>query len=206
MNPVAKSPIRVTGSSTIVHGWEVSNRQSSAALRLSDVTPLAKVLIKSDAHSRFAASHPIAFGQVRVLFKGVLEIGCDPGAWLLVGSVGTASDLVATATTSTADVGEFISVIDITHGRAMMRLSGVDSPRLLNKICAIDLSDSVTPNHSAFRSSVAKLVTDVIRDDLADSTRSYLIHCERSSGQHLFDCILDAGIEFGIDVDGAVLS
>jgi hypothetical protein len=50
------------------------------------------------------------------------------------------------------------------------------------------------------------LVTDVIRDDLADSTRSYLIHCERSSGQHLFDCILDAGIEFGIDVDGAVLS
>jgi len=29
---------------------------------------------------------------------------------------------------------------------------------------------------------VAKVVTDVVRDDF-DGTRSYLLHCERSSGQ-----------------------
>jgi glycine cleavage system aminomethyltransferase T len=48
---------------------------------------------------------------------------------------------------------------------------------------------------------VAKLVTDVIRDDQAGA-RSYLLHCERSSGQYLFDALLDAGEEFGIDVAG----
>ena len=31
---------------------------------------------------------------------------------------------------------------------------------------------------------------------------SYLMHCERSSGQYLFDALLDAGADLGIDVDG----
>ena len=105
-------------------------------------------------------------------------------------------------TDEVADVGEMVSVIDLTHGRALLRLSGADGVGVLAKLCAIDLADTVTPNLSAFRSSVAKLVTDVVRDDLADGTRSYLLHCERSSGQHLFDCLIDAGAEFGIDIAG----
>src|SRR5829696_432992 len=31
-----------------------------------------------------------------------------------------------------------------------------------------------------------------------------VIHCERSSGQYLFDALIDAGDEFGIEVDGFV--
>src|SRR5215203_1262697 len=31
-----------------------------------------------------------------------------------------------------------------------------------------------------------------------------VIHCERSSGQYLFDTLIDAGDEFGIEVDGFV--
>jgi len=30
----------------------------------------------------------------------------------------------------------------------------------------------------------------------------HLLHCERSSGQFLFDALCDAGAEFEIDVDG----
>jgi glycine cleavage system aminomethyltransferase T len=48
---------------------------------------------------------------------------------------------------------------------------------------------------------VARLVTDVVRDDI-DGARSYLLHCETSSGRYLFEALLDAGGEFGIDVDG----
>ena len=68
---------------------------------------------------------------------------------------------------------------------------------------AIDFADRVTPNGAAFRSFVAKLVTDVVRDD-RDGELSYLLHCERSSGQYLFDALIDAGDEFGIEVDGFV--
>ena len=46
-----------------------------------------------------------------------------------------------------------------------MRLTGDDASRVLSKLCGIDLADEVTPNLRAFRSSVAKGVTDVVRDD-----------------------------------------
>jgi sarcosine oxidase gamma subunit len=70
----------------------------------------------------------------------------------------------------------------------------------LAKVCAVDLSDTVTPNGAAFRSSVSRITTDVVRDDDA-GVRSYLLHCERSSGQYLAECLLDAGAEFDIDID-----
>ena len=57
------------------------------------------------------------------------------------------------------------------------------------------------PDGAALRTAVAAVATDVIRDDL-DGTRSYLLHCERSVGQYLFDAVLRAGAEFGIEVDG----
>ncbi len=50
---------------------------------------------------------------------------------------------------------------------------------------------------------MAKVVTDVVRDDF-DGTRSYLLHCERSSGQYLFDVLVDAGAEFGLEIAGFV--
>ena len=98
-----------------------------------------------------------------------------------------------------------VRAIDITHGRALVRLTGADAARLLAKVCAIDLRKSKTPNGAAFRSSVAKLVTDVVRDDIevqGQVLRSYLLHCERSSGQYFYDALLDAGREFGIEAAG----
>ena len=98
-----------------------------------------------------------------------------------------------------------MTVLDLTHGRALMRLTGRPAAATLAKMCGIDLADASTPNGTAFRSSVAKLVTDVIRDDqqnAAGTVASYLLHCERSYGQYLFDALLDAGAEFGIGIGG----
>jgi glycine cleavage system aminomethyltransferase T len=58
-----------------------------------------------------------------------------------------------------------------------------------------------TPDGAAFRSSVAALATDVVRDDVSGA-RSYLLHCERSSGQYFFDALLTAGRDLGIEIDG----
>ena len=32
--------------------------------------------------------------------------------------------------------------------------------------------------------------------------RSYLLHCERSSGRYLFDALMPVGHDFGIEIDG----
>lgn len=94
-----------------------------------------------------------------------------------------------------------MSVLDLTHERAAVRLTGAAAPRPLEKVCAINLTEPITPNGAAFRSSVARVVTDIVRDD-SNGKRSYLLHFERSYGQYLVDALLDAGREFNVDVDG----
>ncbi|MBA2389461.1 MAG: hypothetical protein H0V67_04305 [Geodermatophilaceae bacterium] len=199
--PVARSAITVPGPRSVVDGWEVSTRRSSAALRLSDASPLAKVSVRADADGALADAFGVRFRSSRRR-DGVLVIGSGPGEWLLVGGVGTAHQIAGQVCGLVA--GDFVSVVDVTHGRALMRLTGSDASRALSKVCAVDLSDAVTPEGAAFRSSVAKVTTDVIRDDAGGGAGepSYLLHCERSSGQYLFKCLLDAGKEFGIEPEG----
>lgn len=200
--PVARSPITVPGGRAVVHGWEVSTRRSAAALRLSDASPLAKVSVRADADGALAAAFGVRFRGSRRQ-DGVLVIGSGPGEWLLVGGVGAARQ-IAEKVRGRAE-NEFVTAVDVTHGRALMRLTGRDAAPALSKVCAVDLSDAATPEGAAFRTSVAKLATDVVRDDAGGGTGepSYLLHCERSSGQYLFDCLLDAGRELGIEPDGS---
>jgi heterotetrameric sarcosine oxidase gamma subunit len=97
--------------------------------------------------------------------------------------------------------GELVSVVDLTHGRALMRLTGPAAAGVLATVCGIDLSDRFTPDGTAFHSAVAAVATDVIRDDVA-GTRSYLRHCERSFGRYLLDALVSVGHDFGIEIDG----
>ena len=202
--PVARSPITVPGPRSLVHGWEVSTRRSGAALRLADASPLAKLAVRADADGAFARAVDVPFRQTR-REDDVLVVGSAPGEWLLVGAAGSVERLREWVQSRGAD--DLVHTVDLTHGRALMRMTGRDAARALAKICAIDLDDTVTPEGTAFRTSVAKIATDVVRDDAgaAAGAASYLLHCERSSGQYLFDCLLDAGREFGIEPAGSDL-
>lgn len=198
--PVARSPITVPGARSVVAGWEVSTRRSAAALRLADASPLSKVGVRADADGAFARAVDVPV--LRSRREGdVLVIGSGPGEWLLVGAAGTAVQLTERARSLAG--GNRMTSVDLTHGRALMRLTGQDAARTLSKVCAVDLFDGVTPDGTAFRTSVAKIATDVVRNDTGEA--SYLLHCERSSGQYLFDCLLDAGREFGVELAGSDL-
>ena len=199
--PIARSPIAQAAPTTIKHGWEVSARRSAAELKIIDCTPLAKILVLASPDGEVARALGVPFGRAARDPHGTLVVGSGPGEWLLLAEPGTS----AAVTQRVEEVKDerLVSVFDATHARALVRITGARTPDLLAKVCAIDFADGVTPNGAAFRSSVAKLVTDVVRDDSGGS-RSYLLHCERSSGQYLFDALIDAGHEFGIEVDGFV--
>ena len=199
--PVARSPIAPVSPVTVEYGWEISARRSDAELRIMDCTPLAKVLVLASADSEVARSLGVPFGRAAHDEHGTLVVGSGPGEWLLLGPPGASAAVAGHVEGVPAE--RLVSVFDATHGRALMRISGAQTVDLLAKVCGIDFSEEVTPNGAAFRSSVAKLVTDVVRDD-QEGARSYLLHCERSSGQYLFDALIDAGDEFGIEVEGFV--
>jgi heterotetrameric sarcosine oxidase gamma subunit len=90
---------------------------------------------------------------------------------------------------------------DLTHGRALVRVTGPEAVDLLARLCGADLQDDMAPDGAALRSGVAGVATDIVRDDQA-GVPSYLLHCERSSGQYLFGALVSAGESLGIGVDG----
>lgn len=177
----------------VIEGWEVSGKRSQAALRLADLTPLAKVLVWGPEQGETAVGLGVRYGSAR-RWDGALVVGSSPGEWMLLAPPGSAASVVDRIPGD----GRYV---DQTHGRALIRLTGRDGPALLGKVCSIELTDHMAPDGAAIRATVAGVVTDLVRDDVAGA-RSYLLHCERSSGQYLFDALVDAGAEFGVDVDG----
>jgi heterotetrameric sarcosine oxidase gamma subunit len=200
--PVARSPIRPVPPVREHAGWEVSATSSSAPLRVADLTALTKVRVRAGRASAAAAVLACPFGSTR-REGGSLVVGSGPDEWLLLSPAGTASPIVerlASGEGATTAEG-FVSVVDVTHAGVVIRVTGESAADLLSRVCAINLADAVAPNGSAFRSSVARVICDVVRHDL-DGTRSYLLHSDRSSGQYLFDSLLEVGAEFDIGVDG----
>ncbi|BBF99759.1 MULTISPECIES: sarcosine oxidase subunit gamma [Pseudonocardia] len=201
---MARSPIAVVDGH-VRHGWEISARAAAAELTLRDESPLAKVVVRGPFAGSVRSRLGVPFGRIirtEIPDQGpVLVVGAGPGEWLVLGPVGTGGGLVVALEKLLSDTGEFVSVVDITHGRALVRLHGSAARQVLAKVTGIDLGDDATPDGSALRTSVARIVTDLVRDD-RDGAVSYLLHCERSSGQFLFDQLVDAGAEFGLDVTG----
>lgn len=197
--PVARSPIRSALPVVVSDGWEVSARRSTAALRLTDVTPLAKVLVLAGPDAGEALGVPC--GRAARDGDGALVVGVAPGEWLLVAAPGAAARVAALVRAATGAQDAMVSVLDVTHGRALVRLTGERSAALLAKVCAIDLGDRTTPDGAALRTSVARVVTEVVREDV-NRSRSYLLGCDRALGAYLFDALRDAGAEFGVDIDG----
>ena len=201
---IARSPVRPV-QPAVVAGWEVTGLASCADLVLTDLTPLAKVAVKASFDGALAQALGVSFGHAARDSAGALVIGSGPGEWLILGPVGEGRALRHRLEQAAAQEAgqELVTVLDLTHGRALMRLTGTPAAATLAKLCSIDLADASTPNGTAFRSSVAKVVADVIRDDqqsTAGIVASYLLHCERSYGQYLFGALLDAGRESGIGV------
>lgn len=164
-----------------------------AELTLTDCSPMAKVLIHADPSSAMAERLAVPFGRSRRDDDGTLMLRVRPTQWLLFAETGLADELVEQWEAVADQTGEFVSVIDVTSGRTLLRLTGTSSPALLAKICALDLAGA--PDGSALRSSLAKVNAEIVRDD-ADGQRSYLLACERSYGRFLTEAIHDAGEEF----------
>jgi heterotetrameric sarcosine oxidase gamma subunit len=176
--------------------------RAHGGLRLADHTPLTKVLVRARVGGRVGTRLGVRLGHAMADGDGTLVVGSGPGEWLLLAPPNSSDAVTSRLDTSDDDL---VTVVDVTHARALMRLTGDEAHRVLAKLCAIDLA-SGAPDGTALRTSVAAIATDVVRDDVhSTGKRSYLLHCERSSGQCLFDALLDAGREFGAEVDGGPL-
>lgn len=173
-------------------------RRSGPALTLHDVSATTKIIVRAGPET--VAHHQLnaPFGTSRTE-EDALVVGQRPGEWIILGPAAASRALI-----DRLDRSGHVSVIDHTHSRALFRLTGAEAASVLEKLCSLDWSDHMTPDGAAMSASVAKVNCDLVRNDL-NGVRSYLISCDRSYGQYLFDAILDARHEFGAaaPVDGA---
>ena len=183
-SPVSRSFVSHEGAST-------EPRWSGAALTLHDVSATTKIIVRAGPGTVACHQLDASFGTSRTE-EGVLVIGQRPDEWIILGSAAASRTLV-----DRLDRSGHVSVIDHTHSRALFRLTGPEAASVLEKLCSLDWNDHMTPDGAAVSASVAKVTCDIVRNDV-DGTRSYLISCDRSYGQYLFDAILDARHEFGI--------
>jgi len=212
--PIARSPITPAPPVTVVAGWETSAKPSTASLRLTDCTPCGKLLVRTGIRSATAHALGVNQGRARSDGSGRLVAGIGYEEWLIVGPSGVT--LPALATDGSDSTPELVTIVDLTHARAVVRIVGADSAKVMSKLCAINFRDKATPDNTALRTSMAGLVAEIIRSDLTNrpggaagsdaASRCYVVLCERSAGQYLFNTLLDAGAEFGIDIEGFGIS
>ena len=164
------------------------------SVTVADAASTPKVQVRAGADTAAAAELGVAYGRSQRRTDGALVCGTRPDEWTIYASAGQASAIASTIPTE-----GFVTVIDITHGRAMLRISGPNATAALNKICNLDLSDELTPDGAVFSASVGNVGCDLVRDDKGGQT-SFLIGCERSFGKFLFIAVADACTEFGLSV------
>jgi len=201
-DPIARSAFigRAT-ISQIRQGWEMPADRATGPLKIDDLSAVAKVLVKAPATPEVDEAVGSRFGRA-AWYGERLVCGAAPDEWLIMAPVGTAAQTVEHFRAAvTAVTRQLTTVMDLTHGRALLRIRGANTLRLLHRLTAIDLDDRFVPQGAALRTSVARVVTDVVRDDVADEP-SYLLHCERSSGRYLLESLLAAGSDLDAYIDG----
>lgn len=91
--------------------------------------------------------------------------------------------------------GRFVTIADITHGRAELRLVGPASLAVLSAVCSLDFERF--PDRAARQGSLAKTAQLLIRRDLG-GLPAFSIIGARSLGAYLWEGLLRVGREWGI--------
>jgi heterotetrameric sarcosine oxidase gamma subunit len=93
--------------------------------------------------------------------------------------------------------GRFLTVTDVTHGRAEIRVIGPASQDLLSKLCGLNFQTAAFPNNTAKQSSLAKTTQLIIRRDIGEAPAFSIIGA-RSMGAYIWETLMEAGREWGV--------
>ncbi|MFQ5556652.1 MAG: sarcosine oxidase subunit gamma family protein, partial [Acidimicrobiales bacterium] len=129
-------------------------------LTLTDVSTTTKTLVRAAAGDAAASVLGVRFGRARAAGRALVA-GTAPSEWVVLGP----ADEVAAVVDDIDDAGH-VSKIDITHGRALFRITGMAATEVLEKICSLDWSDAMTPDGAVVSASMAKVGCDIIRRDV----------------------------------------
>ena len=192
-----------------VCGWHIPASYSSiqteveAARRgvvLGDDTPNGRLTIQStqaEAVVQAALAVPVLTSGGSAVVAGARVYRLRQDLFFISTPPGEEEAVQEKLSAAGAAADHFATVVDITHGRAEIRLVGPASQALLSKVCGLDFASAAFPDGTARQSSLARTNQLIIRRD-AGSLPAFSIIGKRSLGLYVWDVISQAGREWGL--------
>ncbi len=87
------------------------------------------------------------------------------------------------------------------ESHACFSISGIFTPDMFSKLCAIDLRTNKFGNNMVAQTSLARISAIIIRNDL-NALTNYLVLVESASAEYCWDCVLEAMQEFNGQIIG----
>lgn len=172
------------------------------------------VIADSTAHGKVQIEGPAAYAVIQAAWGSAPEkIGAGVNVasgrifrlrvdqFFMLTPPGREAEALARLQTDTAPSGERVTVTDVTHGLADIRVMGPQTRALLRKLCALDTSETAFPDLTAAQTSVAKTKQLLIRRDFGLVVAFQFLGAQ-SLGVYLWDVLMEAGHEFGIQPIG----
>jgi sarcosine oxidase subunit gamma len=117
-----------------------------------------------------------------------------PGVWQIVGDVSLTPQAAALRTT----LQSIATVVDVSHGRSALLISGPSAAKSLAKFCGLDLaSDKFMTGHST-QTRFGHIAMTLSR---IDDAPTFEILVFRGYAQHVFESLVEGAAEFGLRID-----
>lgn len=178
-------------------------RDGAAGVTLSERTGLALFVISAAAGKASEVAAKMAsvtgldlpMGSNRVSKSGFAVIGTAPGQWLVVAESKEARALPAMLAVALKGLA---TVVDLSDGKAVLRISGPRARDTLAKGCSLDLHRSAFNPGSAGTTPVA-LIDCVIWQ--VDETPSYDLAVPASFAESFWSWLTASAAEYGYTVE-----
>ena len=208
--PIKLSPLhsiaqRLGATFTDQRGWRIPEVYTTledeiAAAReqlaLADETPNGKLLLEGDqVESVVTAAFDLGSLKINEGHDGIYRLRND--LFFISTPPGREVRAQKKLTATLKESEQFVTVTEVTHGRAEIRVIGPHSQELLSKVCGLDFHLSAFPNETAKQSSLVKTTQLIIRSDIGELPAFSIIGVQ-SLGPYVWDTLMEAGREFGV--------
>lgn len=205
LTPLHSTAQRLSATFTEQRGWRIPAVYTTPedeittaheGIVLADETPNGKLLLEGDhAESVLMEAFDLGSLQINEGRDGIYRLRND--LFFISTPPGKEVRTQKKFTTVSATAEQFVTVTDITHGRAEIRVIGPNSQELLSKVCGLDFHLSAFPNETAKQTSLVKTTQLIIRRDIGELPAFSIIGAQ-SLGPYVWDTLMEAGREFGL--------
>jgi sarcosine oxidase, subunit gamma len=146
--------------------------------------------------SRNRASLPSADNRAERQTDGSLIARLSPAEVLILAALDRQASLAEAIERIPAEGEDACYPVPRRDSHCWFVVMGEDAHKMFAKLCGVDLAPDRFADGQIAQTSVARLSSMVIRNDIND-TVSFFLLADSASAEYLWDCLLDAMSEFG---------